>query len=78
MKKRHWGAVFIVAFIVTTMGIACPLTAAGQTIPMPAGQEVYSFDPLSLPFVSSDPAQSRPVGLGPLATGGDIFNIPPG
>ncbi len=29
MKKRHWGAVFIVAFIVTTIGIAYPLTAAG-------------------------------------------------
>ncbi len=44
-------------------------------MPVPASEEVFTYAPVDLPVVSSDPAQTKPIGVGPVATGGDIVDI---
>jgi len=48
---------------------------AGDAMPVPTFKEVFSYDPVNLPVISSDPAQARPIGVGPLADGGDTVDV---
>ena len=45
------------------------------TMPVPTGSQVYSYQPVDLPVVSDDPAQAKPIGIGPIATGGDTIDV---
>ena len=44
-------------------------------MPVPTSEEVFSYAPVDLPVVNSDPAQTKPIGVGPVATGGNIVDI---
>ena len=45
------------------------------TMPVPTSKKVYSYKPVNLPVVSSDPAQAEPIGVGPVADGGDTIDV---
>jgi hypothetical protein len=51
------------------------LKYASSVIPLPAGKQSFIYNPTFLPVISTDPASSKPVGLGPVSTGGDTLNI---
>lgn len=42
---------------------------------LPDGRHVYTYGPIAAPVVSTDPAQARPMGIGPIATGGDVLDL---
>jgi hypothetical protein len=44
-------------------------------MPAPTGYQSFTYDPVDLPVVSSDPAQARPVGVGPVASGGTTLDV---
>jgi hypothetical protein len=50
-------------------------SAAGNLIPVPSGQQVFSYDPIDVPIASLDPASARPVGVGLIALGGDTLSM---
>jgi hypothetical protein len=43
--------------------------------PLPANGYIFSYDPVSTPAFGFDPATSEPVGLGPVADGGDTLDL---
>jgi hypothetical protein len=47
----------------------------GQNMPVPTSRQVFTYEPVNLPVLSSDPAQAKPVGVGPVADGGDTADI---
>jgi hypothetical protein len=47
----------------------------GDAMPVPTSREVFSYDPVDLPLISSDPAQAEPIGVGPVAGGGDTIDV---
>ena len=44
-------------------------------MPVPTGAQAFSYQPVNMPVVSDDPAQAKPIGVGPLATGGDTIDL---
>jgi hypothetical protein len=42
---------------------------------MPTGQEMFSYGPMQGPVVGADPASSGPLGVGTVATGGNMLSI---
>ena len=42
---------------------------------MPTGKSTYSYPPTDFPVVDSDPSKARPVGVGPVAQGGDSVYV---
>jgi plastocyanin len=46
-----------------------------QVIPSPSGQQFFFFTALAGPALSADPFQARPVGLGPVASGGAMLTV---
>lgn len=44
-------------------------------IPKPVAQRAHSFDAPAIPFVSGNPVQAHPIGLGPAAEGGDNVSL---
>ena len=42
---------------------------------MPTGQEMFSYGPMQSPLVGADPASSQPLGVGTVATGGNMLSI---
>jgi hypothetical protein len=49
--------------------------AESDPIPVPAQVMVMSFAPSEVPVLSSDPQQAMPIGIGPVATEGDILRL---
>ncbi len=49
--------------------------AASSLIPMPSGLQVIYYDAVAAPVLSADPSEARPIALGPVANGGDTFNL---
>ncbi len=45
------------------------------TMPVPTGAQAFSYQPVNMPVASDDPAQAKPIGVGPLATGGDTVDL---
>jgi hypothetical protein len=74
-----------------TVIITLPLTAASQSttatavtkmqstatnlIPVPSGQQIFTYEPTDVSIASIDPASAKPVSVGPIAVGGDMLNI---
>jgi hypothetical protein len=52
-----------------------PPTPPSGTIPVPTGAQIFSYQPIDLPVVSDDPAQAKPIGVGPIATGGNTIDV---
>ncbi len=69
-RKIVKGLVFF-SLLVLVMSI----TSSVETIPVPATQQKYQYFPVSTPVINADPAQSKPVGLGPVAGGGDTVSL---
>ncbi len=44
-------------------------------MPVPTGEQVFPYDPVATPAPSADPNQAMPMGLGPVATGGDTLTL---
>jgi hypothetical protein len=44
-------------------------------MPVPSGQQSWTYDPVVLPKTSIDPSQTQSTGVGPIAQGGDTVNI---
>ncbi|MBW2308322.1 MAG: hypothetical protein JRG73_15455 [Deltaproteobacteria bacterium] len=42
---------------------------------VPSGQQSFIYNPVASPAVSTDPAQSKPIGIGSFATGGDTISL---
>ncbi len=51
------------------------VNAVATTMPLPSGQQIFDYSSLASPVESADPAQARPVGAGPVATGGTTLSI---
>lgn len=50
--------------------------AFAVTMSVPAEQQFFpSYSPIASPVISADPSQAMPIGVGPIATGGDTLNI---
>ena len=54
--------------ILVATGLAFPL-------PVPTTQQFFEFSPVASPVLHPDPAQTKPIGIGSVAEGGDIFNL---
>jgi hypothetical protein len=44
-------------------------------MPAPLGNQGFTYEPVELPVLSPDPAQARPIGVGPVAAGGNTVDI---
>ena len=44
-------------------------------MPVPAFKEVFAYGPVDFPVISNDPAQAEPIGVGPVANGGDTVDV---
>jgi hypothetical protein len=44
-------------------------------MPVPTSTMVFSYEPVEQPVVVSDPGQAKPIGVGPVATGGDTADV---
>ncbi len=58
-----------------TPPVVTPPPAGDQTMPVPTGEDVYSYAPVDQPVVSSDPSQAKPIGVGPVAAGGNTIDV---
>jgi hypothetical protein len=49
----------------------------GNTLPiaLPMGQQVFSYSPTAIPVNGIDPENSKPIGVGSVATGGDTLSL---
>ena len=43
-------------------------------MPLPTDEEKFTYDAVALPVLSSDPAEAKPIGLGPVADGGNVID----
>ncbi len=46
-----------------------------QIMPVPTGEGYFEYDPTETGVVSADPAQAKPLSVGPVAKGGENINI---
>lgn len=44
-------------------------------IPVPTGQQIIPYAPISSPELNTDPSQAKPIGIGPLAVDGEMINV---
>jgi len=51
------------------------VSAANGIVPLPQSRETFVYSAAAYPLESSDPSRSKPIGIGPLAQGGDIFSL---
>ncbi|MEJ5347687.1 MAG: hypothetical protein WHS46_03240 [Desulfosoma sp.] len=51
------------------------LKAQAQGMPLPQGQQGFSYVPTANPIVAADPAVARPIGVGPVAEGGPTVRL---
>jgi hypothetical protein len=49
--------------------------ASGSLMPLPAGQETFTYDTVETPVRSDDPASAMPVGVSQSGAGGDTLDI---
>jgi len=58
-------------------GMKGTITVSLSTSPMPVppGQQDFSYSPIETPVVSSDPSQAKPIGVGSVAAGGDTLSL---
>lgn len=59
----------------TTTAVKQPVVSSVKLIPVPPGQQVFTYDPADSPIRTTDPAHARPIGAGSVVSGGDNLNI---
>ncbi len=64
----------VLAMIGTLVTALC-LKAEAQLMPLPQGQEGFAYPPTANPVVAADPAVARPIGVGPIAEGGNTIRL---
>ncbi|MBA4373755.1 MAG: hypothetical protein C0402_12960 [Thermodesulfovibrio sp.] len=52
-----------------------PVTPPTGAMPLPTSEEKFSYDAVADPVVSNDPEQAKPIGVGPIATGGNTIDL---
>ena len=52
-----------------------PTPPPTSAMPLPKGEYVFTYDPVALPVLSSDPGTANPIGVGPVADQGDTVDI---
>lgn len=64
------------SFILIVCVIAITNTAFALTMAVPNGQQLFPpYGPIISPVISADPSQAKPIGVGPVAVGGDTVSI---
>lgn len=64
------------SLIPVVYAIVLTTNALALTMAVPAGQQIFPmYNPIVSPIMSVDPSQAMPIGVGPVATGGDTINI---
>lgn len=61
--------------VFSSLVLVMSIASSVATIPVPATKQKYQYFPVSTPVINADPAQSKPVGLGPVAGGGDTVSL---
>ncbi len=51
------------------------VNAVPSVIPLPVAPQSFTYAAILSPVISVDPAQAKPIGLGPVATGGSSINL---
>lgn len=51
------------------------LATAKNLIPVPTGQQIFTYEPTDVSIANIDPASAQPVSVGPIAVGGDTLSI---
>jgi hypothetical protein len=46
-----------------------------DTLPVPQGQEVFSYFPVASPVVGATPSETKPIGIRPYAEGGRTLSV---
>jgi len=46
-----------------------------SSIPLPTTAEVFSYAAVEIPVLNSNPAEAEPIGVGPVASGGDNLDL---
>ncbi|MGQ9797110.1 hypothetical protein [Desulfosoma sp.] len=49
--------------------------AQAQVMPVPAAEQSFDYPPVADLVVAADPASARPIGVGPVAAGGDTIRL---
>ncbi len=68
-------ATVTVTVLNTTPPPSPPPPPPGGSMPLPVGEQVFNYDPVALPVLNSDPAQAKPLGVGPVADGGNTVEV---
>lgn len=55
-------------------GFTGSITVNGPSLPVPIGQQSFNYVPVVNPEADTNPALLKPLGIGPLALGGDLLN----
>ena len=51
------------------------IQASYAAMPSPTGQQAYAYPPTSDPVVSPEPSEAKPMGVGPIAVGGNVLDF---
>lgn len=49
--------------------------ASSQTMPVPSGQQSFTYQSVDSAVVNADPSQAKPIAVGAVAAGGDTFGL---
>lgn len=72
MKKR--GMYLMLMFLLIPC-ITYSFIINAQSIALPSSKQSRTYAPVALPELDDDRSQAKPVGIGPLATGGDALSV---
>src|SRR5512135_1497301 len=62
-------ALFLVAILMAaSMSNA---SQSGEIMPLPTGEQSFTYDPVASPVLNTDPGQAKPIGVGSVANDGD-------
>lgn len=70
MRTSFLIATFIYLFVSATF-----INPAIGAMPLPSGPHVFEYAPVVSPELSQDPAAAKPVGVGPIAQGGNTLSL---
>ena len=76
MKKTDPYTLFILSILIYSMLLINPAFADWILfMPLPTTKQSFSYPPILSPVLSDDPSEAKPVGIGPLASGGDTLAV---
>jgi hypothetical protein len=66
---------FLMALLFVLFCIVSSLAVNAHAIAPPSAVQRWTYAPVSSPVLNDDPSQARPVGIGPLASGGNTLSV---